>query len=196
MVYPGYGNLLSLELVLLDGESHLQELLLLLLVHALQTTSDGGARVTASVHDVLAVVVLGLVEQGLNARLRETPGTSVERLLLAPDDGLGVGVLVEVLAELLPGEGVELLDTGEGDVVDLVVGAVLVQGGVDLTRAQDDTLNLLGLLDVAGLVLGVSNHGAEASVRASEVLDAGAGDRVTQERLGEEDDKGCIHVSI
>lgn len=135
-------------------------------------------------------MVLGLVEQGLDTGLREAPGTRVERLLLAPDDRLGVGVLVQVLAELLPGEGVELLDTREGDVVDLVVRAVLVQGSVDLTRAEDDTVDLLGALDGAGLVLRVGKKGAEASLRAGEVLDAGAGDGVAEEGLGEEDDEG------
>jgi hypothetical protein len=144
---------------------------------------------------VLAVVILGLVEQSLDTGLREAPGTSVQRLLLAPDDGLGVGVLVQVLAELLPGEGVELLDTGERDVVDLVVSTVLVQGGVDLSSTQNDTLNLLGLLDVASLMLGISNQGAEASLGAGEVLNVGASERVTQEGLGEEDDEGWSNVS-
>jgi len=55
-------NLLTLELVLLDGESHLEQVLLLLHVGGLETSGDGGTGVAASVHDVLPVVVLGVVE--------------------------------------------------------------------------------------------------------------------------------------
>lgn len=138
---------------------------------------------------MLAVVVLGLVEQSLETGLGKAPGTSVEGLLLGPDDGLGVGVLVQVLAELLPREGVELLNTGDGHVVELVVGAVLLESGVDLARAENDTLNLLGSLDVSRLVSGVGDDPAELRV-TSELLNVGASNGVTEEGLGEEDDKG------
>lgn len=139
---------------------------------------------------MLAVMVLSLVEKSLNTRLSKAPSTGVEGLFLSPDNRLGVGVAIEVLLELLPREGVKLLETGDGDVVDLVVGTVLVQGGVDLTRADDDTVDLLTGLDGALLVLRVFDEGAELSVLADEVLNARAGKRVTEQRLGEEDDEG------
>lgn len=135
-------------------------------------------------------MVLGVVQKGLNAGLGEAPGTGVERLLLRPDDGLGVGVLVKVLLQLLPREGVELLEASDGDVVDLVVGAVLVQGGVDLASAKNDTLDLLRLLDGTGLVLGVRDDPLEVRV-ADELVNVGASNGVTKQRLGEEDDEGC-----
>jgi hypothetical protein len=138
---------------------------------------------------VLTVVVVSVVEQGLNARLSEAPGTSVERLLLSPDDGLGVGVLVKVLLELLPGEGVQLLNAGEGDVVDVVLGTVLVESSPDLTTAENDSVNLLTRLENASLVLRVGDDPLEASVLPSELLDVAAGQRVSQQRLGEEDDE-------
>lgn len=181
--------LLALELALGNRESHLDKLLLLLEVRRLLASSDRSARSTTSVHDVLAVMVLGVVEQSLKARLGIRPGTSVEGLLLGPDNGLGVGVLVEVLTELLPREGVELLDTSEGDVVDLVVLAVLEESGIDLTSAENDTLNLLGGLDLTSLVSRVGEDPTEVSV-VSELLDVGTSDGVTQEGLGEEDDEG------
>lgn len=87
-------KLLALKLILGDGESHLQEILLLLCVNLLHAGGNRSARVTASVHDVLAVMVLRLVQQSLNARLGEAPGTSIQGLLLGPDDSLGVGVHV------------------------------------------------------------------------------------------------------
>jgi hypothetical protein len=144
--------LLSLELVLLDREGSLEQLLLLSGVGSLQTGSDGCTWVASSVHDVLSVVVLGLVEQGLNSRLGERPGTGVERFLLAPDDGLGVRVLVEVLLELLPWEGVELLDTGDSGILDTSIGAVLVESSVDLTCAENDALNVFWRLNALAML--------------------------------------------
>lgn len=183
--------LLALELVLLDSEGHLQELLLLQAVNVLHTGGDGSTGVTAGVHDVLAVVVLGLVEQSLDAGLGEAPGTGIQRLLLTPDDGLCVGVHVEVLLQLLPGEGVKLLDTRKGDVVDLVVSTVLVQSGPNLASAKNDALNLLRRLDSAGLVLRIGDDPLEAGILGSELLKARAGKRMAEERLGEEDDESC-----
>lgn len=162
----------------------------------LETGGDRGRRVAAGVHDVLVVVELGVVEKSLNAGLNKAPGTSIERLLLRPHDGLGVLVGVEVLLQLLPGEGVKLLDTGDGHVVDLVVGAVLVQGGVDLATANDNTVDLLGGLDVARLVGGVGQERLEVGLGTSELFDAGASQGVAKEGLGEEDDEGWESVSI
>lgn len=160
-------------------------------MNRLETSGHRGTGVATGVHDVFSVVVLSVIEQGLDTRLGEAPGTGVERLLLGPDDGLGVGVLVEVLLELLPGEGVQLLKAGDGNVVEVVVGAVLVKGGVDLTGAEDDTLNLVVRLDVASLVLGVGDDPLEASVLTRELLNVAASDGVSEQRLGEEDDEGC-----
>jgi hypothetical protein len=83
---------LALQLILRDLKRVLQQLLLLLDVAGLETGSDGSARVSAGVHHVPAIVVLSLVEQGLDARLHETPRACVEGLFLTPDDGLRVGV--------------------------------------------------------------------------------------------------------
>jgi hypothetical protein len=82
---------------------------------------------------VLVIVMLGLVQQSLDSRLSEDPCTGIGRLLLAPDDGLGVGVRIQVLFELLPREGEQLLDTGYGDIFEALIGAVLDECGVDLT---------------------------------------------------------------
>lgn len=164
--------LLALELVLLDGKGLLEQLLLFLAVDVFQTSSNRRARATASVHDVFAVVVLGLVEQSLDAGLHKAPGTGVERLLLGPDDGLRVWVHVEVLLQLLPREGVHLLDAGKGNVVDLVVGTVLVQSTPDLTSAENDAIHLFRGLDSASLVLRVGDDPLETSILSSEFLEA------------------------
>ena len=62
--------------------------------------------------------------------------------------------MVEVFLELLPGEGVELFDTSDGSVFEVVIRAVFMERGVDLSGTEDDTLNLLRFID-ASAVLGV-----------------------------------------
>lgn len=173
----------------MDGESILQEFLLLFQVNGLETSGHGGAGGTTSVQDVAAVVVLGGVQHGLDTGLDVRPGTGVERLLLTPDDVLGVGVAVQVLLQLVPREGVQLLDTSDGSVANAIGLTVLDEGGVDLARAHDHTLDLLGSLDGLGLVGRVRDDPLEVRV-AGEGVQVRAGNGVTQERLGEEDDKG------
>lgn len=96
---------------------------------------------------MLAVMELGLVQQGLDSGLSETPGSGIERLFLAPDDGLGVLVGVEVLLELLPWEGVQLLNTGDSGVLEAIIVTVLVESGVDLTSAENDAVDFVWLGD-------------------------------------------------
>jgi hypothetical protein len=187
-------NLLALEALLVNGESVLEELLLLLQVDGLETSGHGGARGTTSVQNVTAVVVLGRVQQGLKTGLGVRPGAGIQRLLLAPDDVLGVGVAVKVLLQLSPGEGVQLLNTGDGGVADTVGFTVLGKSGVDLTRAQNDTLDLLGSLD-RGTVLGVGDDALEVRV-TSHALQVRAGDGVAQQRLGEEDNEGLAELAV
>jgi hypothetical protein len=140
-------DLFALETLLVDGESVLEELLFLLQVNGLKTGGHGGTRCATSVHDVATVVVLGRVQQCLDTGLDVAPRTGVQRFFLGPDDVASVGVAVEVLLELSPGEGVQLLNTGDGGVADVVGLTVLQEGSVDLTSAHDDALNLLGLVD-------------------------------------------------
>lgn len=153
----------------------------------LETRSHRGTGVTSSIHDVFPVVVLGYVQDRLDTRLREGPRAGIKRFLLTPHDGLGIGVAIEVLFDLLPREGVELLDTRDGCVSDALVEAVLVQRGVDLASTQDHALDVLGL-GGGSAVLGLRDDGTELGV-ANELIDRGAGERVAEEGLGEEDDE-------
>ena len=101
-----YYTLLALESVLVDEKGVIQKIFLLFHMSSLQSCRHTCAWVPASIQHVPAVVVLGLIEQGLDSRLSEAPGTGVEGLLLTPDDVLGVWVHVEVLLQLSPREGV------------------------------------------------------------------------------------------
>lgn len=134
-------SLLALQLILGNRKRSLQQLGLFLGMAGLQSSSYTGAWVTASIHDVLAVVELSLVQQGLQTRLRERPSSGVKGLFLTPDDGLGVRVHVQVLLQLLPWEGVELLNTGNGSALEALLGTVLVQSGVYLTGTEDDAVD-------------------------------------------------------
>lgn len=134
-------------------------------------------------------MVLRVVQQRLDPRLSEAPRASIERLLLRPDDILRVRVAVEVLFELLPGEGVQLLNAGDGHVADVIVGAVLVQRGVDLACAKDDTRDLFLGLDVAARVRGVLDDPFEVRL-ASELVDARSGQGMSQQALREEENEG------
>jgi hypothetical protein len=141
-------------------------------------------------------VVLSVVEQSLNTGLGEAPSTGVKRLLLAPDNGLGVGVHVEVLLKLLPREGVQLLNASEGNIIDLVLGSVLVKSGPDLTSAENDTLNLVRRLDSPSLMLRVGDDPLEASILAGELLDVAARERMTEERLREENNERLAVLAV
>lgn len=136
-------TLLSLQFLLSHLEGDVKHIALLLQVTRLQSRRHTCAWVSASIHDVPTVVVLGLVQQCLNPRLRETPWTSVKRLFLRPYDCLSVGVRVEIFAELLPWEGIQLLHTGDGGVKELVLLTVFVKCDVYLTSTEDYTLDLI-----------------------------------------------------
>lgn len=121
-------------------------------------------------------MILGLVQQSLEPRLGEAPRAGIQRFLLRPDDGLGVGVGVEVFLQLGPGERVELLHAGDCCGFEVIVGgAVLVEGGVDLAGAHDDTVDFVVGFDVAGLVGWIGDDPLEVGV-ACEVGDGRSGE--------------------
>jgi len=66
---------------------------------------------------------------------------------LTPYDGLGVRVHIQILLELLPWEGVELLNASDRGSVKLLTGAMFVKGGVHLTSAEDYAFDLFRLFD-------------------------------------------------
>lgn len=66
---------------------------------------------------------------------------------MAPNDCLSVGVLVKIFLQLLPWEWVQLLNTSNGCILNSIVGTVLVESSVNLTSAEDNTLDLLGIID-------------------------------------------------
>jgi hypothetical protein len=94
----------------------------------------------------------------------------------------------------LPGEGIELLDTGDGRVFDALIGTVLVESSINLSSAKDDTVNLVGVVDGV-TVLWVRDDPLELGI-TSELLDRRAGERMAEERLGEEEDQSCEKLAF
>lgn len=168
-------HLLPLQLILRNPKSHLQHLLLLLQMRPLQPRRHTSTGVAARIHHMLPIMMLRLIQERLQSRLREAPRAGIQRLLLRPHDGLCVGVAVEVVLELGPGEGVELLDARDGDLLVVGVrGAVFVESGVDLAAAEDDAVGFFGGGYVAGRVGGVGDYPLKVRI-ADEVGDGGAG---------------------
>jgi len=108
-------------------------------------------------------MVLGIIQQCLDSWLCEAPGASIERLFLTPDNGLGIGVHVKIVFQLLPWEGVQLLDTCDGCILESIVCSMLVESCVDLACAKNDTFNLLRVADRLA-VLGVGDNPFELRV--------------------------------
>lgn len=87
--------------------------------------------------------MLGVIQQCLDPWLSEAPGASIQWLLLSPNDVLCVRVAVKILFQLLPGERVQLLDARDCDIFDLVVGTVLDERSIDLSGAENDSVDLV-----------------------------------------------------
>lgn len=159
----------------------------------LQSSCDTGTRVPACVHNVLPVMVFGMVQQRLDARLGEAPRSGIERLLLAPYDGLGIRVHVQILLELLPWEGVELLDASDCGSVELLTSAMLVKGSINLTGAEDYAFNLCRFFD--GLAM-LRIWDDPLKMRfASKVLNVGTRQGMAKQKLGKEENK-CWTQSV
>lgn len=141
--------LLALQLFLHNPKGHLQHIQLLFHMRPLQPRRHTSARISPRIHDMLMIMMLSLIQQRLYPRLCETPCSSIERLFLRPDNGFGIRVHVEVFFELRPWEGVELLDAGDGDGVEVVLFAVFVECDVCLAGAEDDAVNFFWCFDVA-----------------------------------------------
>jgi hypothetical protein len=110
--------------------------------------------------------------------LDETPRTSVKRFLLTPDNGFGVLVHVKILFELCPWEWIQLFNASNGCLVVSFFSSVLVQGGVHLSRTQDDSVNLVRFNDRFAMFW-VRDNPLEVGI-TSKVFNVGACERVSQ----------------
>jgi hypothetical protein len=164
-------------------------------VRVFKTSSHRRAGVTSGVHNVSPVVMLGLVQERLDSGLGEAPGTSVERLFLTPDDVLCIRIRVEVLLELLPWEGIELLDARNGNILQTASFTLLHECGVHLTCAENNAVDFFMRANLARSMSWVLNDPLEMRL-AGEFLDVGASERVAQKRFGEEEDERLSELAV
>ena len=152
----------------------------------LETCGYTGTWIPAGVEDVLVRVMFSIVKKGFNSRLDEAPRPSIQRLLLRPDDIFRIRVHVQIFAQLLPREWIQLLNTGYSSALDAFFLAVLLKRNVSLARAHNDALDFFWGCDSRSGVCGVGNDPLEMRV-AGEVFDARAGEGMAEESFGEED---------
>jgi hypothetical protein len=180
------------ELDAVEVERFGEEVLDLESVLLLRSGGDRRRRGTTSEVDATGGVVLSLAHGRLNTGLNVGPRSVVDRLLLHPVSGR-VGVAVEVRGDEVVGEGRELLDTRDGNVLEAALFALGEEGVVNLTRAEDVANDLFGRGEAFRFRL--SDVTLEVRIRA-ELLDRRASLRVTKEVLREEDDEGLAVVAV
>ena len=112
---------------------------------------------------------------------------------MTPYDGLGVRVHIQILLELLPWEGVELLNASDCGSVKLLTSAMLVKGSINLTGAEDYAFNLCRFFD--GLAM-LRIWDDPLKMRfASKVLNVGTRQGMAKQKLGKEENK-CWTQSV
>jgi hypothetical protein len=106
-------------------------------------------------------------------------------LLLCPND-IGVGVLVEMRGQEVIWQWRELLETGDGNIVNLAVFPLLEKLEVDLTRAEDMSSNLFW--GDQSISVGFGNVSLESRL-SDKVGNVGLDEGVSEEGFREEDDE-------
>mmetsp|Transcript_33147 Transcript_33147/g.28042 ORF Transcript_33147/g.28042 Transcript_33147/m.28042 type:complete len:365 (+) Transcript_33147:972-2066(+) len=148
-----------------------------------------GSRVPPHVADALLV---DRQEGGGESGLNKGPGTHVLRLLLHPHH-LGLGVFGGELLHQLERERRNLLERHDGNVVHLLILTPFHQLVVHLARAEEDALDLVGVLD--DLRLSLVDERLEKVARR-EVRNVRDHLRVAEEGLGRKDDERLAKVAL
>src|SRR6058998_535209 len=101
--------------------------------------TDGGAGTpfTAGIGDFGA-------EKRSQSRFDESPSAHVLRFFLAPDELRAFWKRLEHFAQLLFCERIKLLDANDRSVVDLALRPIIQQIVINLARAKDDSLHVVG----------------------------------------------------
>lgn len=131
--------------------------------------------------------MLRIADDCIQSWLYKAPATSVKRLLLSPDDFFHIWIFVQLVAELRPREGVQLLDANNNNIIDLVGFAVFDERSVNLTRTNQETGTFRWIFN-RGSVLGLRNQPLEA--RVGEVGKLRASQRVAEQGLAKKYNQG------
>lgn len=180
--------LFSLLPCLYPSQCITQQSLLLLHMLTLQPGCHTRTWSPSSIPDLPLTMMFRFTKHSLHPWLEECPCAGIKWLLLYPADILNIRISIKCVTELSIWERMELFDSCDGHIFKIFGGTGLVESGIDLPGANQQTLALLWWCD--GLpVLGVGDDPFEMAV-AGEVREGRAGEGVTEESLAEEKDKG------
>jgi len=179
---------------LLVLQSILKEGLLFNVVSRLATGSNSTVRVSTSISKRDVLVLVGFLEDSGQSLGSVAPTTHVEGLFLNPDNLLEVRVAVKNISDLSKGEGMQLLNSEEGSVLDIVGLSGLGQGSKHLANRDNQTLSLL--LGTNGNTMGlVLNDPLEVRV-ISKVRERRSGQGVSQQGLGEQQNQRLAELTV
>ena len=91
--------------------------------------------------------------------LAAVPGALVHRFFLAPDDLLQGFVAGQYICQIILGEGIQLFDSDNRRILELILAALLQQVVIHLAAAHDDALDLLRIQRIH-----LRNHGLERAL--------------------------------
>jgi hypothetical protein len=124
-------------------------------------------------------ILSNVLEDVLQSRLHECPSTLVLRLFLYPHD-FSILVLLDLSGDIPEGEGTQLLDSADGDVILAFLGSCILDIVVDLAWAEE---NLPDFVISHDILVHVSNDSLE-SESLLELLDVWASVFKSEELLG------------
>src|SRR5207248_10341996 len=103
-------------------------------------------------------------------------------------------ITIQVLLKLCPWERVQLLNTSDCCILDPLGFTVLDESSVHLSSTQDDTIDLIRLLDRCAVTC-LGNDTLELRV-FQELFDVRASERVAEEKFGEEYDEWFPELAV
>jgi len=162
-------------------------------VKGTRASGRGGGDVATDVLGGL-VATTNLAYGSLESEEHIVPATHVLVLLLSPNNGC-LGVLGEFDHGVLEGEGRELLNTNNSDVVDLLSLTLFKEIVVDLTRTENDTANLI-VGDKVGGDLWDDHLESLISALIVKSANVGSGEFMTKKGLGCHDNEGLTVLAM
>lgn len=163
-------------------------------MHRLRASSNRCRWVSTSVTKGQTLVSIGLGQGGANTWGHVGERTHVQWFLLTPNQVFDTWVAVQGVTQLGEWEWMHLFDLENSSLLVTDGGTLLVQSGVDLTGAKDNTLNASLFVDGLTQLLVVDDP-LEVGL-TGKLRQLGFGQWVSQQRLGEEKNQRLSKLSV